>query len=471
MKNYWILRKKCYNKICMRFCIASICKIYCNGGYVLLAFIKVMNFFLLILFTVIYFYRTIYIFVGLYSKRRQKKHSGLAKMHKYAILIAARNEQEVIPELIYSIKNQKYPRELFDIFVVADNCTDNTAQKSRKAGAIVYERQNKTLVGKGYALNFLLEKISKNHSEEDYEGYFVFDADNLLHESFISEMNILFDKGYRVLTSYRNSKNYYSNWIAAGYALWFLHESEYLNNPRMILGKSCAISGTGFLVHRDIIKKNGGWKHHLLTEDIEFSVSEVIEGETIGYCGSAMLYDEQPFTFKQSWNQRLRWAKGFYQVFGRYGKDLIKYAMQGKKQSFSCYDMTMTIMPALLISICSVLVNSIFLIIGLLDSSSYGSEIIGETFSAIGSSFISYYCIIFVLGLITTITEWKKIHSPKNKKILYLFTFPLFMFTYVPIALVALFKKVEWKPIQHTCVKSIENINEHTAQFQKEVVH
>lgn len=428
----------------------------------MLHIIKNMNLVLFILFTVIYFYRFIYLYIGYRSKKKRKPYLKHTKFHRYAILIAARNEEVVIGELIDSIKNQNYPIELLDIFVVADNCTDNTAKVAREAGAIVYERFNKSLVGKGYALNFLINEIWKRHPEKKYEGYFVFDADNLLDGNFVSEMNKLFDGGYRVLTSYRNSKNFYTNWITSGYALWFLHESEYLNNPRMILGKSCAISGTGFLIHNDIIKENGGWKHYLLTEDIEFSVSQVIKGETIGYCGTAMLYDEQPYTFKQSWDQRLRWAKGFYQVFSVYGSELFKCIFGGKKQSFSCYDMMMTIMPAILISITSLLINGFFLVYAIV-TPSVDNEMIFETLSAIGASFLTYYIILFVLGIITTITEKERIHCPSNKKIKYLFTFPIFMYTYVPIAIVALFKKVEWKPITHTCVKSIHNIHEHTA--------
>ncbi|MEL7565685.1 MAG: glycosyltransferase family 2 protein [Dehalobacterium sp.] len=421
-------------------------------------FIDCVNLTIFILFTVIYFYRTIYVIVGLLSKRKRKKHTLPRKLHKYAVLIAARNEQEVIGELIKSIKNQKYPKWLIDVFVVADNCTDDTAQRAREAGAIVFERYNQTYKGKGYALNFLLGKIAENYRTKKYEGYFVFDADNILENNYIYEMNKLFDKGYRVLTSYRNSKNYNHNWISAGYALWFLHEAEYINNPRMILKKSCAISGTGFLVHSDIIKRNGGWKHYLLTEDIEFTVSEVIKGEMIGYCGSAMLYDEQPFNFKQSWNQRLRWAKGFYQVFGRYGADLFKCCFQRKKQSFSCYDMIMTIMPAVLLSVTSTVVNMIFFVVGLLNPA-FDYKILDITFSAICSVVIFYYSILFVLGLITTITEWKKIYCTPAKKILYLFTFPIFMFTYIPIAIAALFKKVEWEPIAHTCVKSLQDLH------------
>ena len=178
----------------------------------------------------------------------------------------------VIGQLIKSIKNQNYPKELLDVYVVADNCTDQTASVARKAGAIVRERFNKAQVGKGYALDYMIKMIGRKETAKKYAGIFVFDADNLLDENYIAEMNKTFNQGYRVVTSYRNSKNYDQNWISAGYALWFLHEAEYLNLPRMTLKSSCAISGTGFLVHADIIKDNGGWIHHLLTEDIEFSV-------------------------------------------------------------------------------------------------------------------------------------------------------------------------------------------------------
>ncbi len=317
-----------------------------------------------LLFALMYSYQIVYMFVAF--KAKQDKNPVIQNVHpnKYAVIIAARNEELVIGQLIKSIKNQKYPEELIDIFVVADNCTDNTAQVAEQAGAIVRERFNKAQVGKGYALDYMIKIIEREYSSRKYEGYFVFDADNLLDENYIAEMNKTFNQGYRVITSYRNSKNYDQNWISAGYALWFLHEAEYLNLPRMVLNSSCAISGTGFLVHADLIKDNGGWIHHLLTEDIEFSVSQIIKGEKIGYCRSAMFYDEQPVTFDQSWHQRLRWAKGFYQVFAKYGRDLISGIFQGKRNRFSCYDMTMTIMPAMLVSSISIMVNGLFYLAG-----------------------------------------------------------------------------------------------------------
>ncbi|MFA9423260.1 MAG: glycosyltransferase family 2 protein [Sedimentibacter sp.] len=377
------------------------------------------------------------------------------KNHKFAVVIAARNERAVISQLINSIKQQKYPEELVDIYVVADNCTDDTAEVARSSGATVFERFNRQSIGKGYALDFafkLIMRLNKN-----YEGYFVFDADNLLDENYIAEMNAVFDNGYKIITSYRNSKNYDTNWLSAGYSLWFLREAKYLNNARMILNTGCAVSGTGFMVGDDIIRKNNGWKHHLLTEDIEFSIDNAIQGEKIGYCGKAVLYDEQPYIFEQSWNQRLRWAKGFYQVFGKYGKTLAKSIFT--KKSFSCYDMFMTIMPALFLSLLSITLNLVFLTIGLINIEVY-PEIIRETSNAIIMTGVNSYGVLFALGLLTTITEWKQINASAKNKIKYVFSFPFFIFTYVPISIVALYKKIEWKPITHSIIKSIEEVRQ-----------
>ncbi|WP_428910911.1 glycosyltransferase family 2 protein [Niallia sp. Krafla_26] len=421
-------------------------------------FIEYFNFAMFVLFALMYSYQFLYMFVAFKAKRKKKAESRDVHLNKYAVLIAARNEELVIGQLIKSINNQNYPKDLIDIFVIADNCTDQTASVARKAGAIVRERFNKVQVGKGYALDYMIKIIGDEYSAQKYDGFFVFDADNLLDENYIAEMNKTFNQGYRVVTSYRNSKNYDQNWISAGYALWFLHEAEYLNLPRMELKSSCAISGTGFLVHANVIKDNGGWIHHLLTEDIEFSVSQIIKGEKFGYCKNAIFYDEQPVTFKQSWNQRLRWAKGFYQVFGKYGKDLVAGIFRGKqKNRFSCFDMTMTIMPAMLISFISILVNGFFFTAGILDFFG-GKEMIEITSIAMLKSVAWYYGILFLLGSITTVTEWKFIHCSSWKKIAYMFTFPLFMFTYIPISVVALFSDVEWKPIAHTVVKSLDDV-------------
>lgn len=421
-----------------------------------------------ITFLLCYAYQLFYIGVTLVKK--QKPHTGEIKLHRFAVMISARNEEKVIGGLIESIKTQDYPSDLITVFVVADNCSegDRTAEIARKAGAVVYVREDKEKIGKGFALEFLLSKISDDYKRDAFDAFFVFDADNILSPDYITEMNKTYCDGYRVLTSYRNSKNYGDNWISAGYALWFLREAKYLNNSRMILGTSCAISGTGFMIDRSIFENEEGrleWKYFLLTEDIEFTAANVVNGEIIGYCDNAVFYDEQPVSFKQSWNQRMRWAKGYLQVYAGYGRRMLCgiFKKREKKENcpakrdmraFSCFDMTMTTMPAMILSgflaVADILAAFILLI---------GFGQVKNAMLLFSMPIINASILVYLIGLITTVTEWKNIHTKNYKKILYSFTFPFFMLTYIPIALVSPFKKkVEWKHIDHSRSVTLDEI-------------
>lgn len=429
----------------------------CGRMLFMLQNIQYLNFSIFILFFLFYGYQFLYIFVRLFKKMPVRTAN---KFHKYGVLIAARNESLVIGELLESLRSQNYPKMLLDIYVIADNCTDETARVARQYGAVVFERINKDKIGKGYALNYAFEKIKNLCGFNNYDGYLVFDADNVLNENFVREINAVFDAGYRIVTSYRNSKNFGYNWISAGYALWFLRESKYLNGARMICNTSCAISGTGFLVSSEIIEKDDGWKYNLLTEDIEFTIDKVINGEVIGYAEKAILFDEQPVSFKISWKQRMRWAKGFYQVMCKYGIKLLKGLYSNK--GFQYFDMFATIAPATLLSFAVLLINVSAIIFGLL----FSVEIlISESFINIFRSIAIVNLSFLFNGLITLISEWRQIRCANYKKIVYLFTFPIFMLTYVPIAIVALLKNVTWEPIPHTFL--CETTETHKPNYEK----
>ncbi len=402
------------------------------------------------IFIFCYAYQIFYIILGFFKK--PVVYPEVEKTRRYAVLIPARNEEAVIGQLVDSLKKQDYPEELLDIYVLADNCSDKTKDIAWNHGAIAYERFNKELVGKGYALQYLFKIIDREKGIEHYDGYFIFDADNLLNSKYITEMDKCFASGNEIITSYRNSKNYGTNWITAGYSLWFLREARFLNNIRNILGTSCAVSGTGFLIGSSIIKKQNGWKHFLLTEDIEFTVDSVIHGEKIAYCDQAVFYDEQPETFVQSWNQRLRWSKGFLQIFKKYGLDLFKGIF--KNHGFSCYDMFMTIAPSFVTSILTILINSGAFIYTFFFDKEYFPLVIGEI--VLTALFI--YLTLFIVGTISGIFEWQNIQCSKGRKIWSFFTFPLFMLTYIPISITALFTKVQWKEIKHSVSSTIDGM-------------
>ena len=416
-----------------------------------LELVPYINYIFAVIFILCVGYQFIYIFVPF---MKGGKKLSPKKMNKYAVLIPARNEEMVIPHLIASIKGQTYPSELIDIYVIADNCTDNTAQVSMEAGAFhVYQRENKELIGKGYALDYTLAKIREDYPDNDYAGYFVFDADNLLDERYIEEMNTMFSNGHRIITSYRNTKNYGTSWVSAGCSLWYLRESRFLNHPRTLLNTSCAISGTGFLVHREVLEKVGGWKFFLLTEDIEFTLHHVLEGECIAYCDKAVLYDEQPVKFSQSWRQRMRWTKGSMQVTRKYFFKMVKGIFTGK--GFACFDLAVATMIPLILTILGFGVYVLAIILGLLFFR-------GEMMIVVKSlleTFVNSYFMLLGIGAVTTVSEWTKIFAPMTKKIAYTFTFPFFMLSYIPITVVALFSKnITWKPIVHSQIKTLDDV-------------
>ncbi len=403
----------------------------------------------------LYLYQVAYLAIGLLCRGRKK--SRPARLRRYAALISARNEEGVIAELIESLKRQSYPAHLLDIYVVADNCTDDTALAARRAGATVYRRFNFVEVGKGYALDFLLKKLMEEGRFDCYEGFFVFDADNIVDPNFVYEMNRTFDAGnFAAVTSYRNSKNFGENWITAGYSLWFLREARFVNAARMALGLSCHVSGTGFLISADVLREKGGWPYHLLTEDLEFSAQCAAEGKRIGYCGDAVIYDEQPTSFRQSWDQRLRWSKGFYQVDGRYGPALLRGMLQGGRKGFSCYDILLTITPGVLLTAAGAVLQGAVALACLSAPVYIIKRILDLTTGWLWSGLVGFYGGMLLYGLLTVLSEWRHIKATPAQKLGYLVTFPLFMLTYIPVTVAALFQKVEWKPIAHKSLAQID---------------
>ena len=172
----------------------------------MVTFIRIFNFSLLLLFSGCYAYQLVYMVTGLLKKER--KETRKVQMHRFAVLIPARNEEAVIGGLLESIRKQTYPAELIDIYVIADNCTDHTAALSARLGASVIERFNHVKVGKGYALDYAFKQIDSGKGLGHYDAFLVFDADNVLDPGYFAAMNRTYSQGYEIITSYRNSKNY-----------------------------------------------------------------------------------------------------------------------------------------------------------------------------------------------------------------------------------------------------------------------
>ena len=400
----------------------------------------IVNITLCSVFALCYVYQFVYMFISYFSK---KTAPDTDTRHNIAVLICARNEEVVISRLLDSLNAQDYPHGNFRVFVAADNCTDKTADVARAHGATVFERFDKEKVGKGYALGYLIENIRKSEGESAFDAYLVFDADNVVYPNFLTEINKTLALGYDVVTSYRAPLNYADNWLTAGHGLCFLRDMVLLNRARMSIGSSSFISGTGYAFTNRLIDSFGGvWPFTTLTEDCEFTVYSTVNGIKMGYSDSARFLDEQPIKFRQSWNQRLRWCKGGIQVFLKYIKKLVSGLFSRK--FLACLDITMCMAPAYIISVGITVFNTVGTVIAL----ALGIDPV-TTLITICLALGGVYLAFLVFGISLTVTEWRQLGGSAPKKILYMFTFPIFMLSFLPITCAALFKrKIVWQPTE-----------------------
>lgn len=246
--------------------------------------------------------------------RRPKPLPGPTRFRRFAILIAAHNEERVIRGIVESLELQDYPREKYDMFVVADRCSDRTAEMAREAGATVFERALGTEGGKAPALRFLLGRIASLGG--CFDAVCVFDADNLASRNFLSTMNRHLDAGECCVQSYLDVKNPGDSWVTGSIAIGYWTTNRLWQAARYKLGLSAALGGTGFALDWATARRLA-WCGGCLTEDLDLQMRLIREGTRVCWAHDARTYDEKPIRLAVSWRQRLRWMRGHTHVARR----------------------------------------------------------------------------------------------------------------------------------------------------------
>ena len=377
------------------------------------------------------------------NKKLLKKHKP---KHKFAVLIASRNEEGVIEHLVKSLLQQDYPKDLYDVYVIPNNCTDDTEKVAKKAGAEIIKCTVPTK-SKGDVLKFTLEKMAKR---KDIDAYVVFDADNVVHPEFLSRMNDALCEGYKVAQGFRDSKNPGDNWISGSYSIFYWIQNFFFSKARMQMGGSASINGTGFMFKKEIVDEYG-FNTYTLTEDVEFTAQCALRGIKVMFVEDAITYDEQPTEFKVSWKQRKRWSLGNIQCFRRYSKDLFR--TYSKTGFLPCWDMLLSFM-APYIQVLATILTFVLILFKIFNVELY------DVFSYMYAYGLLFFLLTYIGNVVINLFVVK--YNQKNVKEIMsgILLFSLFMLTWVPINFICLFKKdMSWEPIKHKRGMGIDEVN------------
>lgn len=413
---------------------------------------EILNSILFVLQVVFWFigiYYTITSIFGLLEKLKKKNEKFYMPEKKFAIFIPAHNEEIVISSIVENLKHINYPKELYDVFVVADNCTDSTADVAANAGAKVLVRFNNKDKGKGYALKWAFETVLfSSNKYSKYDAAVIFDADNLVSKDFLLEMNNKLCSGYKVVQGYIDSKNPNDSWITMGYSISFWSVNRLFQSARSFLGLSNEIGGTGFCMDVQVLKELG-WEATSLAEDLEFTAKLVLNGIKVGWAPNAIIYDEKPLTLMQSWKQRRRWMQGFADVCSRYFFKLLGKGI--KEFNLVAIDCAIyTLQPYVLI------LGGIMLVLPLFNILFFDEELFILT-SNLSPEFFYYIGIVQFLLLPISLIVDKKFTL---KLLFYYPAYALFCLTWIPIAVEGIIrmKNKDWSHTLHTRRLSIQEI-------------
>ncbi len=362
--------------------------------------------------------------LGLCFLLPRKKYSAAPPKTRFAVLIPARNEETVIATLISSLLEQEYPESLYDIYVIPNNCTDDTEAAACRAGARILHC-TAPVSTKGEVLHQVFEQLMGK-----YDAYCVFDADNVVDPAFLARMNDVVVAGGQVAKSRQCALNPYENWVSGCYDLYFQSINLLHSRARMPFSLSAKLIGTGFMVTDSLMRQMGGWNTVTLTEDMELAAQCAMLGHRVYYVPEALTYDEGPLSFVTSMRQRRRWSAGVQSVANRYTGKLLKMPPTWLRWDLASH------------------INMIYVQLLALIPVLYGlvSLTLPKLVMSLGLSIWGFWAGSMAMGLFLSLSARRNPLKQWRAIVLY----PLFLASWYPLHIWALFSKPkQWKPIVH----------------------
>ncbi|MEC0305209.1 glycosyltransferase family 2 protein [Paenibacillus lautus] len=390
----------------------------------------------------------VYQFVfSLFGLVKRKKKQQFEPNKSFAVLVAAHNEEQVVGALMENLKQLNYPKHLYDVFVICDNCTDRTAEIVRAHGMNACVRTNQNLRGKGYAIEWMLKELWA--MPRQYDAVVMFDADNLADPNFLIEMNNDLCSGARVIQGYIDTKNPEDSWITASYGVSYWYINRLWQLSRSNLNMANFLGGTGMCFETNLLKEIG-WGATSLVEDLEFTMRSVMRGVYPKFNYDAKVFDEKPLTFKASARQRLRWMQGHFTVARRYFFPLLWRAIKERslvKLDLALYGVNVYIVLLTFLLTAIIWVDSSFFN-GPNIANLYGYLPLWLSFTAIAANVFT-----FMIAMILEKVKYKKVY-------MYLVLFPIYLLSWYPITVYAFFTQnnKQWSHTEHTRVVRLEEV-------------
>lgn len=288
-----------------------------------------LNYFFIAVCTVSFLFQIVMILFFWLPEKHFKKSEDF---HKVAIIIPARNEEEIIAPTLKSLQNDlDYPKDKYDLYVVADNCDDKTAQIARENGAEVYEHNNENERSKCYALKYGVDQVRKLN--KGYDFYIILDADNRLEKEYLKRMNDAFCSKVEIARGYEASLNGTQNTWTAVSATYYMRDSRIASNFREKAHLDSMLNGTGMMVSEKVFAATGGWDAFGMSEDVAFTINRLLENRRVHYVADAIVYEDQPSTLKDNFNRLTRMGHGLNALFFRKGFKLFGHFFVSGKWS------------------------------------------------------------------------------------------------------------------------------------------
>ena len=224
------------------------------------------------------------------------------------VVVPAHNEAAVVADVVASLGASRYPRRQFHVLVLADHCTDVTAEISTRAGADGVVQRRDGPGGKQHAIRWLLDQLQATGALDAYRGVVVVDADNLVHPDLLARLNDHLAAGAAAVQASLDTRNPETGWIARSYAAAYWVSNLLVQRARYRLGLSALLGGTGMAIATWALRLVP-FRPQTLVDDLEYTLQLICAGERVAYC-EVPVYDEKPLTMRASIRQRTRWMRG-----------------------------------------------------------------------------------------------------------------------------------------------------------------